>query len=183
MRIATFNIENLDFPLEHRLAVLRPALERMEADIICLQEVNSQKVPNTSERELRALEHLLDGTEYADFHRAETHSERHGGVASTHNLVTLSRYPIAGNRQIWHQRVPPARIHLCSVEGSDASPTVVRFDRPFLVTAIDVNDTNAARLQRAFCVRPWRPAYRTRRSPHSPGSRLVVGRKAIIYRV
>ncbi len=141
MRIATFNIENLDFPLEHRLAVLRPALERLEADIICLQEVNSQKVPNTSERQLRALEHLLDGTEYADFHRAETHSERHGGVASTHNLVTLSRYPIAENRQIWHQRVPPASVHLCSVESSDASPTVMRFDRPFLVTAIDVNDT------------------------------------------
>ena len=141
MRIATFNIENLDFPLEHRLAVLRPALERLDADIICLQEVNSQKLRHTSERRLKALEQLLDGTDYVDFERAETQSERHGGVASTHNLVTLSRYPIVENRQIWHQRVPPAKVQLCSTGDPDASPTEVRFDRPFLVTEIDVNGT------------------------------------------
>ena len=141
MRVATFNIENLDFPIEHRLAVLRPALQRLEADILCLQEINSQKLPNTSERQLGALEQLLDGTEYAGFHRAETRSERHAGAASTHNLVTLSRYPIVENRQIWHHHVPAASVHLCSIDNHDGSPTMVRFDRPFLVTEIDLDQT------------------------------------------
>lgn len=141
MRIATFNIENLDFPIEHRLAVLRPALDRLEADIICLQEVNSQKQPNTSERRLVALEQLLNDTEYADFHRVETRSARHPGAATTHNLVTLSRYPIIENRQIWHERVPPANVHLCSIDNIDEAPTEVRFDRPFLVTEINVDGT------------------------------------------
>ena len=139
MRIATFNIENLDFPIKHRLAVLRPALKRLEADILCLQEVNGQKLPHSSERQLGALEQLLDGTEYADFHRAETHSERHVGVASTHNLVTLSRYPIIESRQIWHHHVPAASVRLCSVDNHDSSPTTARFDRPILSTVLDVD--------------------------------------------
>lgn len=139
MRIATFNIENLDSPVAHRLAVLRPALKRLRADIVCLQEVNSQKQPNTSERRLAALEEVLAGTEYAAFHRAETHSQRRAGVASTHNLVTLSRYPIVENRQIWHDRVPPVGVQLCSVDEALDTPSVVRFDRPFLATEIDAD--------------------------------------------
>lgn len=141
MRIATFNIENLDHPVEHRLSVLRPAFERLEADIVCLQEVNSQKIPNTSERHLGALEQLLDGTDYAGFHRAETQSEVHAGAASTHNLVTLSRYPIVENRQIWHHRVPPLSVPLCTTTDTTDVATPVRFDRPFLATEIDVGGT------------------------------------------
>ncbi|HRC87690.1 MAG TPA: endonuclease, partial [Thermoanaerobaculia bacterium] len=56
MRIATFNLENLDLPpksalpLEVRAEVLRPALERLEADVLCLQEVNGQHVAGQAER-------------------------------------------------------------------------------------------------------------------------------------
>ena len=48
LRIATFNLENLDDrpdldpPLEARIAVLRPQLLRLKADILCLQEVDGQ---------------------------------------------------------------------------------------------------------------------------------------------
>ena len=44
LRIATFNLENLDdsagaaVPIEARLRVLRPQLARLEADVLCLQE-------------------------------------------------------------------------------------------------------------------------------------------------
>ena len=54
MRIATFNLESLDLPpkahvpLEVRAQVLRPALARLEADVLCLQEVNGQPVGATS---------------------------------------------------------------------------------------------------------------------------------------
>jgi endonuclease/exonuclease/phosphatase family metal-dependent hydrolase len=49
LRIATFNIENLDDEpgddptLAERIAVLRPALERLRADVLCLQEVHGQE--------------------------------------------------------------------------------------------------------------------------------------------
>ena len=46
MRIATFNLESLDLapkasvPLDVRAKILRPALKRLNADVLCLQEVN-----------------------------------------------------------------------------------------------------------------------------------------------
>jgi exonuclease III len=50
MRIATFNLESLDLgpkarvPLEARAEILRPALARLNADVICLQEINGQRI-------------------------------------------------------------------------------------------------------------------------------------------
>ncbi len=48
-RIAAFNLENLDDrpdldpPLDERIALLRPQLLRLAADVLCLQEVNGQQ--------------------------------------------------------------------------------------------------------------------------------------------
>src|SRR6185295_1312598 len=69
MRLATFNLESLDLPpkagmpLETRAEVLRPALERLDADILCLQEVNGQHVAGREERrQLRArCDHRAQG--------------------------------------------------------------------------------------------------------------------------
>jgi len=50
-RIATFNLENLgdgandERDLAFRIEALRPQLMRLEADVLCLQEVNAQKEP------------------------------------------------------------------------------------------------------------------------------------------
>ena len=50
MRVATFNLENLDDEagqdpsLATRVAIMRPQLDRIAADILCLQEVHSQAV-------------------------------------------------------------------------------------------------------------------------------------------
>ena len=50
LRVATFNIENLDESpdennpsLEIRIPVLRGALQRLSADILCLQGVHGQQ--------------------------------------------------------------------------------------------------------------------------------------------
>lgn len=46
--IATFNLENFDNKpgqkpsLEDRIALMKPQLHRLNADILCLQEVNGQ---------------------------------------------------------------------------------------------------------------------------------------------
>ncbi len=71
LRIATFNLENLDDgidllpPLEKRIQIMRPQLERVAADILCLQEVHSQASANT--RALVALDKFLNNTLYAAF--------------------------------------------------------------------------------------------------------------------
>jgi endonuclease/exonuclease/phosphatase family metal-dependent hydrolase len=109
MRLATFNIESLDLPargdlpFETRMAALRPVLERLAADILCLQEVNGQHVSGAPERQLVALDLLLKGTRYEAYHRVATTGAEGHGVASVHNLVTLSRFPIRQRREIRHK--------------------------------------------------------------------------------
>jgi endonuclease/exonuclease/phosphatase family metal-dependent hydrolase len=90
LRLATFNIENLDVApkseaaFQARAAVLRPALDRIAADILCLQEVNGQHVPGATERRLVALELLLKGTRYKAYQRAATSgSDGHGAASVT----------------------------------------------------------------------------------------------------
>lgn len=67
MRIASFNLENFDddpkssVTLTERIAVMRPQLERLRADVLCLQEVNGQKT-NDQPRVLLALDKLLENT-------------------------------------------------------------------------------------------------------------------------
>ena len=67
-RIATFNLENLDDrpglvpTIEERIRVLRPQLLRLEADILCLQEVNAQEAKGEDRRRLAALGKLLART-------------------------------------------------------------------------------------------------------------------------
>ena len=85
MRLATFNLESLDLPpkaelpLETRAEILRPALARLDADILCLQEINGQHVPGREERALIALDRLLAGTQYAGYARAATAGPRAAG--------------------------------------------------------------------------------------------------------
>ncbi len=62
LRIATFNLENLDDKpgerpsLKERIAVLRPQLLRLRADVICFQEVHGQEFLGEP-RKLDALNH------------------------------------------------------------------------------------------------------------------------------
>ena len=144
MRLATFNVENLDLgpdvdvPFEARAAVLRPALERLAADILCLQEVNGQHVPDASERRLVALDRLLQGTRYEAYRRAATTGPSGVGVASVHNLVTLSRFPIRRQREVRHAYVKPPLHSFATGTAKGALPQPVSFDRPLLLAEIEM---------------------------------------------
>jgi endonuclease/exonuclease/phosphatase family metal-dependent hydrolase len=146
MRLGTFNIENLDLarnmavPFEDREAVLRPALERMAADILCLQEVDGQHVPGAPERRLVALERLLRGTRYETYDRVATLGPSGHGVASVHNLVTLSRFPIRGHRDIRHELVKPLLHGYLSGQSKGCDHAPVGFDRPLLLAQIELPD-------------------------------------------
>lgn len=141
VRIATFNLENLDDrpdldpPLNERIALLRPQLLRLAADILCLQEVNGQHPEDGGPRRLLALDRLLEGTPYARFHRAATCGGSEG-VADRHNLVTLSRWPVTGREQVRHELVPPPGYRTVTAEPAETEPQPVEWDRPVLETSI-----------------------------------------------
>lgn len=142
MRLATFNLESLDVPprsqvaLEERIDILRPQLERLEADILCLQEVNGQRRRGERERSLDALDRLLETTPYAGFDRCATASPGGHGVADVHNLVTLSRWPIERSREIHHELVAPLAYRLLTAEPSQDVATQIGFERPVLSSDI-----------------------------------------------
>lgn len=146
MRIATFNLESLDLPpkaqmpIKSRAAVLRPALERLEADVLCLQEVNGQHVAGQKERALIALDQLLHGTPYADYNRAVTAKPNGQGVGDVHNLVTLSRLPLVSTREVRHELVQPVQYFIQTAEPATPGYEPVNFDRPVLVTDFDIED-------------------------------------------
>lgn len=140
MRLATFNIETLDLPprsdasLNARASVLRPLLQRLDADVLCLQEVNAQHVQGAAERQLVALDRLLAGTHYETFARAVSSGHHKLGPADVHNLVTLSRHPITRQRQVLHDYVAPPLHQMLSGAMPGSQP--IRFERPLLLTEI-----------------------------------------------
>lgn len=139
MRLATFNLESLDdsaksdVDFSTRVDVLRPALERIDADIICLQEVNAQHIAGEHERKLRALDRLLQGTRYAGYFRATTSGSNGRALADVHNLVTLSAYPVTGCTEIQNTLLAPP-MHRAPGRAPAEQATPVSFDRPLLLT-------------------------------------------------
>lgn len=139
LRLATFNLENLgarrrgDPGARERVAALRPLLERLEADILCLQEVNAQPDGN-GPRRFTTLEALVEGTVYAGYARA--HAGGAGAAnsppADIHNLVTLSRLPILEARAVRHELVAPPEWRPTTAPAD--APSRVEWDRPLLHT-------------------------------------------------
>lgn len=142
LRIATFNVENLGTapeqgaPFEDRIRLLRPQLLRLRADVLCLQEVDSQRQTSNRDRALEAMDELLQATPYAAFHCATTVSRTTGHPRDKHNLVVLSRFPLSGQRQIFHDLVAPPRHRLATDASADGPHGDVRWDRAFLYAAI-----------------------------------------------
>jgi endonuclease/exonuclease/phosphatase family metal-dependent hydrolase len=143
MRIATFNLESLDLPpkapvpLEVRAEILRPALQRLQADILCLQEVNGQHIPEQGGRRLLALDRLLEGTTYASYARVTTTGAGGRRLANVHNLVTLSRFPIGAHQVVRQQLIAPACYQLKTAIPPETEARPVSFDRPVLVAHIE----------------------------------------------
>jgi endonuclease/exonuclease/phosphatase family metal-dependent hydrolase len=137
LRIATFNLENLDTPssrneptVERRAELMRPQLVRLEADVLCLQEIHSQD--ESGERTLSALDELLQGTPYADYHRVATSLESDGRLYSERNLVILSRFEILNHSQYKHDYAPPPAYRLVTADPPQAESREISWERPIL---------------------------------------------------
>ncbi|MBI3447174.1 MAG: endonuclease/exonuclease/phosphatase family protein [Magnetospirillum sp.] len=146
LRIATFNLENLDdrpggaIDFADRVAVLRPQLLRLRADILCLQEVNTHSATKSSPRLFTALDQVLAGTEYEGWERVV--SLNRGGLhpADKHNLVIISRLKVREHRQVWHDLVPPPLYRPVLAEPRPDQPRSVEWDRPILHAVMDLGD-------------------------------------------
>jgi endonuclease/exonuclease/phosphatase family metal-dependent hydrolase len=155
LRVATFNLENFDDPgpaglpsLAQRIAVTRPQLERLAADVLCLQEVNAQEQNGT--RRFLALDQLLSGTNYATFHRVSTTLVSGAAPLDERNLFVLSRFPITAHRQIKHEITPRPAYRRVTVRPPDAAAIEIMWERPILFATLQLPDGSA--LQRS-CAR------------------------------
>jgi len=150
LRIATFNLESLDDrpdvapPLAARIAVLRPQLLRLKADVLCLQEVNGQRPPGGGPRQLLALERLLAETPYAGFHLISSSrvsgpdSEAERGADAVHNLVILSRHPFGSTEELRHHLVEPPTYRPKTARPAVEREQAIEWDRPILAAAIEL---------------------------------------------
>jgi endonuclease/exonuclease/phosphatase family metal-dependent hydrolase len=143
LRIATFNLENLDDepgaepPFAERAAILRPQLLRLDADILCLQEIHGQSIAK-HRRVLRALEQLLEGTPYAGYSMAVSEHPPGHGPADIQNLVTLSRFPILKSESVRQSLVFPPLYQPTTADPPILAPGPVAWERPVLYSMIDL---------------------------------------------
>ncbi|MGB0910546.1 MAG: endonuclease/exonuclease/phosphatase family protein [Nitrospirales bacterium] len=107
LRIATFNLENFDDKpnqeptLNDRIALMRPQLARLKADILCFQEVNGQE-ESGQPRRLLALQELLKTTPYAAYRQQSTMTADGTQVYDERNLVIVSRFDILDIQHLKH---------------------------------------------------------------------------------
>jgi endonuclease/exonuclease/phosphatase family metal-dependent hydrolase len=146
LRIATFNLENLDDKpgqkptLNERIALMRPQLLRLNADVLCLQEVNGQEKAGHP-RLLLALEKLLADTPYADYHHVSTLAEGNMQVYDERNLVILSRFEITEHHQYLHDYAPAPRYQKVTSIPPETEANAVTWERPILHAVINLDNT------------------------------------------
>jgi endonuclease/exonuclease/phosphatase family metal-dependent hydrolase len=131
LRIATFNLENLDDgpaikpPLAERIQIMRPQLERVAADVLCLQEINGQGPAGA--RTLSALDQLLTLT-------------TSGRLYDQRNLVVLSRFPIISTQVIRDSSGPRPSYQMATASPPDTTSTPLDWERPMLYVQLDLGD-------------------------------------------
>ncbi len=141
VRIATWNLENFDDKpgeeptLAARIAVMRPQLVRLRADVLVLQEVNGQEQPGAPRR-LRALEDLLRATPYEGFTIVSTRTQA-GPPYDVRNLVIATRFEVAEVVQRRNGQVQPVyRKVTASPPEPEAKP--LEWERPILYAKLRV---------------------------------------------
>jgi endonuclease/exonuclease/phosphatase family metal-dependent hydrolase len=144
MRTATFNLENLDDhagqdpSLATRVAIMRPQLGRVAADVLCLQEVHSQ--PSLQGRTLAALDTLLTGTRYQAYERLTTKTTS-GQLYQERNLVILSRFPLLEHPRaiIRDTSGPRPAYRVATADPPDQTADPLEWERPILYAQVDLD--------------------------------------------
>jgi endonuclease/exonuclease/phosphatase family metal-dependent hydrolase len=146
IRIATFNLENFDETaagarpsLAERIALMKPQINRLDADIICFQEVNGQKRPGQP-RALIALAELLDGTTLEDaFVEPTKTDDGQGEVFEERNLVVVTRHEVKHREQLRNKLVDPPMYQLLTAIPPATEPKPITVERPILHVTVQVD--------------------------------------------
>lgn len=143
IKIATFNIENLDFsPDENnpdfvaRKPVLKSILNRMDADVLCLQEVHGQETAshtsNNPDRNFAALDEVIENTKYETYQRAYTVTSDDVPY-DVRNLIVLSKFPILEIIQYRNNHIEKLQYRkLTATDPPDTEAKDVTWERPIL---------------------------------------------------
>jgi endonuclease/exonuclease/phosphatase family metal-dependent hydrolase len=143
LRIATFNLENLDETgpgeqpsLAERVALMKPQIVRLRADVVCFQEVNGQERPGQP-RALLALAELLDGTNLAGAAMTSTKPED-AAVYDERNLVVVTHLPVLSRRQLRNDLVAKPAYRRLTAVPADAAAVEIGVERPILHVELDL---------------------------------------------
>ncbi len=146
LRIATFNAENFgDLPGQKkplaidRIPIMRPQLLRMNADILCLQEINAQG--DAGSRDLRDLDQLLQNTAYAGYCREFTRVKHSAEPYMERNLAVLSKFPITLVEQICDEDSSLPMYRMVTAIPPQAAPKNINWERPILHVTINLGNT------------------------------------------
>jgi endonuclease/exonuclease/phosphatase family metal-dependent hydrolase len=148
LRVASFNVENLDDksdgrgpPLSERAPILRAEFTRLAADIVCLQEVHGQEKPDHASdkpsRALSALDAVLAGTPYEGFERVFT-TTTDGQPYDERNLVILSRFPIRDHAQYRNDLIDDLAYRKVTARPEETEAKKLGWERPILHARIEV---------------------------------------------
>jgi endonuclease/exonuclease/phosphatase family metal-dependent hydrolase len=151
IRIATFNLENFDEPapdkppsLADRIALMKPQIARLRADIACFQEVHGQERPGQP-RDLLALKELLAGTDLDGASLTST-TLANGAVFDLRNLVIATHLPVIKHQQLKNDLVNEPRYQRLTAIPPDVAPVAIGIERPILHAQIDVDHGAPGRL-------------------------------------
>jgi endonuclease/exonuclease/phosphatase family metal-dependent hydrolase len=143
LRIATFNLENFDEvppnirpSLAERVAVMRPQIERLQADVLCLQEVHGQERPGQP-RALLALTELLAGTKQAAANVVTTLGPN-GEVFDQRNLVLVTSLPVMARAQLLNTLVAAPMYQILTANPPAPQPLPILLERPILHVELDL---------------------------------------------
>jgi endonuclease/exonuclease/phosphatase family metal-dependent hydrolase len=117
---------------------MRPQLLRLDADVVCLQEVNGQE-RDGQPRQLLALDKLLAATQYASFNRVSTMTG--GQVYDERNLVILSRFEILESKQ--HKPEGEPEYRRITADPPDAAAIQISWERPILYAKLRLDVTRS----------------------------------------
>ncbi|XVV09536.1 endonuclease/exonuclease/phosphatase family protein [Actinoplanes sp. CA-131856] len=146
MRIATFNLENFDETpagarpsLADRIALMRPQIKRLRADIACFQEVHGQERPGRP-RDLHALRELLTGTNLEGAELVST-KPKDDGVYNERNLVVATHLPVLARHQLRNELVKAPTYRRLTANPPDQFPIEINVERPILHVELNVAGT------------------------------------------
>lgn len=143
LRIATFNLENFDETpagvrpsLTERVALMKPQIHRLRADVICFQEVHGQERPGQP-RALLALQELLADTNLDGATLVST-KPSNDAVYDERNLVVATHLSVLKHQQLLNDLVAKPTYKRLTAVPPDTTAIEIGLERPILHVQIDI---------------------------------------------